>query len=305
MSVYTQLSSDFFEESLKKYSIGALKAVEPIKGGVTNTLYQIETDAGKYVFTLFESLKASELEKYVDLMQFLARQSIPCTCPIEDKQGQVIQIYESKPYLLAPYLPGDVVETPTESDCAQVGALLAKLHLVGQQFPEKISNQRNLQWCMNTYTKVQSKLETNQQRMIEAELTRHARINYRALPQGIIHADLFRDNVIFQNSKLSGCIDLYYACSETLIFDLAIAVNDWCLSQRKQAQLLINALMKGYNEHRILDKGEKTLFKEMLCLVSLRFWLSRLHDAFMHQESDVVLVKDPKEYEILLNLHRA
>lgn len=305
MSVYTPLSSDFFDNLVKNYDIGSLSEASPIKGGVTNTLYHLQTSAGEYVFTLFEALKAEALQSYVDLMQHLSQRKIPCTTPLADRDGQIIHQHEAKPYVLAPYLPGSVVEQPTVEMVRQLGELLASIHLAGLDFPQTMRNQRDLQWCMQTYDRIKSKLEGAQQRIIEAEIKRHARINYKHLPQGIIHADIFRDNVIFEGDKLSGCIDFYYACTGTLIYDLAIAVNDWCLPQRAQAQVLVNALMAGYNAVRPLDIAEKKLFKEVLCLASLRFWLSRLQDSIEHDESDTLQVKDPREYEILLNLHRS
>jgi homoserine kinase type II len=305
MSVYTSISEDELRSFLADYDAGALESFEGIESGIENTNYFVTTNRGEYVLTIFEQHTREELGFFLELTAWLAEHDIPCAHPSRNRAGRYLGELRDKPAALVDRLPGASVENPDREQCAAVGTVLARLHLAGREFPHDRANDRGPHWWRETASAVLPRLEPEDRALLQTELAYQAERRAADLPRGIIHADLFRDNVLFQDHGLSGLIDFYYACRDVLLYDLAVAVNDWCSEEdgrldpgRAQAMLL------AYNSIRPLDKVERTNWQAMLRAAALRFWLSRLQDMHFPREGEMTHIKDPDVFKHIL-LHRA
>ena len=229
MSVFTPVSESELAEWLRNYSVGALVALEPIKAGIENTNYFVTTTQGRYVLTLFERLPADELPFYVNLMAHLARHGIPCPAPIADLADRYLQTLNGKPAALVTRLPGASVESPSIEQCEALGMLLARMHLAGRSYGAYLENPRGAKWWRFAAREVAPFLDAGQKALLEAELAFQAGQRFPDLPRGPVHADLFRDNALFEGSRISGVIDFYFAGVDSLLYDVAVCANDWCL----------------------------------------------------------------------------
>lgn len=311
MSVFTPVSNSQLEVWLQDYSIGELVDLKGISAGITNTNFFVTTTQAQYVLTLFEQNGLEELPYFVDLMTHLASHGVPCPRPIADKNGQCLHTLNGKPAILVSCLAGRDVESPTITHCSEVGKVLAKMHLAGQsfeaQYPQHNSyNQRGGDWRTNTAAKVLPHLPIEDQQLLQDTLAFQAQFDTSDLPKGVIHADLFRDNVLFDGNQLGGLIDFYYACHDVLSYDLAIAVNDWCVHADGSLDALrFNAMMNAYKAVRPLSDTEKTAWAGLLRIAALRFWLSRLYDQIFPHEGELTHAKDPNHFKKILKLRAA
>jgi len=298
LSVYTPVSDAELAAWLRNYSVGALSACEPIKAGIENTNYFVTTSQGRYVLTLFERLPAAELPFYLDLMAHLARHGIPCPAPIADLQDRYLQSLNGKPAALVTRLPGRSIEQPGERECAELGALLARLHLAGRSFPGYLENPRGPKWWRLAAKEVLPHLKENQVELLEKELQFQAEQRFPDLPRGPVHADLFRDNTLFEKGRISGVIDFYFAGVDCLLYDVAVCVNDWCLARGGAAlnPAPARALLAGYHEVRPFTPLERAAWPAMLRAAALRFWLSRLHDYHLPRPGMLVHAHDPDHF---------
>lgn len=305
MSVYTKLSLQQAQSLLDNYSIGSLLSMKGIEDGVTNTIYLITTTDRQLVLTIFEELNEKELPVYLDLTEFLKNRGIACPEVFHSKQQQQIQLFNNKPFIISEFLPGMTLITPNETQIAQVAQMLAKLHLVGRGYPSPINNQRGAAWRTATYNRLLIKLDTHEAQLLTDEIHFQQQLNWKALPSGIIHADLFRDNVLFDGEHLAGFIDFYYACTDAFIYDIAITINDWCLDHnalvdyKKMADFIMQ-----YEKIRPLEDSEKSSLNNALRLGALRFYLSRLNDFHFTAGDDLVQIKDPNAYQKILLQHQ-
>ena len=301
MSVFTTVSADELTEWLKAYPLGTLLELKGIASGITNTNYFVTTTSGRYVLTLFEEHTAEELPYFLDLMTHLAERGVPCPHPVKRNDGVQLDELNGKPAALVSCLAGRDIETPNEIHCAEVGRVLANMHIAGESFSGKSHDTRDSVWRQTTADKVFGLLNADDQTMLSQVMQRQASLNLDRLPQGVIHADLFRDNVLFDGEKIGGLIDFYYACRGAFLYDLAIAVNDWCVSADGSLDKpRVMAMLKAYHAVRALTAEESVVWTDMLPIAALRFWLSRLKDKHFPHAGELTHAKDPQHFQKIL-----
>ena len=302
MSVYTPVSESELVAWLGNYSLGTLAACEPIKAGIENTNYFVTTSQGRYVLTLFERLPADELPFYLDLMAHLARHGIPCPAPIADLHDRYLQHLNGKPAALVTRLPGRSLEKPGERECGELGALLGRMHLAGRSYPAYLENPRGPKWWRTAAKEVMPFLASRQQELLSGELQFQSEQRFPDLPRGPVHADLFRDNTLFEKGRISGVIDFYFAGVDCLLYDLAVCANDWCLAEGGAAldPARTRALLAGCQSVRPFTPLEQAAWPAMLRAAALRFWLSRLHDYHLPRPGMLVHAHDPEHFRRIL-----
>jgi homoserine kinase type II len=305
LSVFTKVSHAELKDFLTRYPVGELIGFQGIGEGVENTNYYVDTADGRWVLTLFERLNHDDLPFFLGLMEHLADRGIPTARPVHLRHGGTLTRLKGKPAALVHRLVGQSVLFPTDTQCHAAGALLGALHLAGQSYPGRCENSRGAEWRRQTAQAVLPAVDRDLAALIEDELKAQTGLDLAALPQGVIHADVFRDNVLFVDERLSGVIDFYYACTDALLYDLAVTVNDWCFDVRGGLnQARAQALIAAYRARREPDARERKAWSLTLRAAAFRFWLSRLYDWHFPREGDVVHVKDPEEYRRILEHHR-
>jgi len=305
MSVFTSVSIQQLQEWLQDYAIGELVELKGISSGITNTNYFVTTTQDNYVLTLFEHNTIDELPYFIDLMSHLAAHGVPCPKPICSQYGTSLHMLNGKPAVLISCLKGRDVTAPSVMHCAEVGAVLAKMHIAGQSFvPQAVHrNPRDAEWRTQIAQKVIAHLSPDDQQLLVNTLAFQAAFDAAPLPHGVIHADLFRDNVLFDNDKIGGLIDFYYACDDVLAYDLAIAVNDWCVQADGGLDApKLNAMLQAYQALRPFTPAEQAAWHSLLCIAALRFWLSRLYDQIYPQAGELTHAKDPDHFKNILKL---
>ena len=301
MSVFTNLTFSEAQAHLRDFAIGEISELKGIAAGITNTNYFVITTDNKYVLTIFEENEMADLPYFVDLMAHLDKRGVLCPKPIADKNGVCLHVLKGKPALMVSCLRGADTEVPSIDQCAQVGRALAQMHLAGQDFKHKSHNLRGADWRNSTAAKVIDKLPASDQNLLKQTLVFQEDFDLSALPHGVIHGDLFRDNVLFDGEKLGGFIDFYYACDDVLAFDVAVAVNDWCLLPTGEFdELKLNAFMQAYIEIRPFNAAEQQAWQGLLCIAALRFWLSRLYDWHFPLAGELTHAKDPEHFKRIL-----
>ncbi len=301
MSVYTTINNSELTEFLGNYQAGSLKDFEGIQSGIENTNYFVNTDLGQYVLTIFEHHSVEELRFFLDLTAFLAEHEIRCAHPRPAKQGEYITELKQKPAALVDRLSGASVDTPNAKQCAAVGNALAQLHLVGQDFWQSRDNERGPHWWHETSKALKDYLSDDENNLLATELAFQSQARDVDLPRGIIHADLFRDNALFVDDTLSGIIDFYYACTDTLLYDIAVTVNDWCCNDDGTLdKTRSRSLLAAYVAVRPITNDERRAWPVMLRAGALRFWLSRLHDKHFPRPGEITHIKDPDVFRRIL-----
>ena len=293
MSVYTYLHEQDIKQLLELYDIGQLESFTGIDGGVENTNYFIdlskEGTRQRYVLTLFEYLPAEALPFFINLTDELAAGNIPVPAPVRDESGQALHTLKGKPALIAPCLPGKHLNDITDEHCEMMGEALANIHCVGQQSSLQQKNQRGVHWLGHQQRRLQPLLEKEDAQLMNEQWQSIAKslAKFNELPEGLIHGDLFHDNVLFANHRITGVIDFYNACHDWLIYDVAVTVNDWCLNQdmtldHQRCRVFLDA----YRQVRPFTTEEKQAWPVILRLASFRFWVSRII-TFIHPEETV------------------
>jgi homoserine kinase type II len=309
MAVFTEVSFDAAAELAARLGLGELTALKGIAAGIENTNYFADTAKGRYVLTVFERLSFEQLPFYLHLMKHLATHGVPVPDPQADAHGEILHHLAGKPTAVVNRLAGGHQLAPDESHCESVGAMLARMHLAGQDYPRQQPNLRGLPWWTETVPVVVPHLTSAQRELIEAELAFQQQVAasaaYAALPRGPIHADLFRDNVMFEGHRLTGFFDFYFAGVDTFLFDIAVCVNDWCIdldSGRLDEDRAL-AFVGAYHAVRPLGSGERRLMPALLRAAALRFWISRLWDFHLPRDAAVLKPHDPTHFERVLT-HR-
>jgi homoserine kinase type II len=310
MAVFTELAFDEVRSWLERLDVGELTALEGIGAGIENTNYFVSTSRGQWVLTVFERLTFAQLPFYLRLMQHLARHGMPVAEPRADRTGEILHRLRAKPAALCTRLAGRHVETPTVEHCSQLGATLAALHRAAADFTLAQPNLRGLVWWQETAPRIRPFLDAGDAALLDSELAFQRQLAasaaYSGLPRAAVHADLFRDNVLFDDSTghdiLTGCIDFYFAGVDTLLFDIAVCINDWCIDAISPCidEARAAALVAAYEARRAFTPAEHRLLPALLRAAALRFWLSRLADLHLPREARLLEPKDPRHFEHLL-----
>ncbi len=319
MAVYTEVSFGEAGELLKTLNLGELQSLEGCAGGIENTNYFATTDQGAYVLTLFERLTATQLPFYLKLMKHLAVHGVPVPDPAADPRGDLLYTVNGKPATVVNRLRGKSELAPTPTHCAQVGTMMARMHLAGRDFELSQPNLRGLHWWNDTVPVVLPHLDESQSALIRSELAYQNHFAEssisKALPRGAVHADLFRDNVMFETTAaangeevpgdlpaLTGFFDFYFAGIDTWAFDIGVALNDWCIDLPTGATLAEHqrAFLHAYAAVRPLSGAEWQALPAMRRAGALRFWISRLWDYHLPREASMLKAHDPAHFERVL-----
>ncbi len=306
MSVYTSVSDDEMRAFLADYDLGAFVSLTGIAQGVTNSNYFLTTSAGRYVLTVFEVLQQHELPFFLLLKQHLSGSGVACPAPVPRKDGRFDSVLVGKPTCLVTCLNGADTSWPTAEQCFNTGAMLAKMHIAGQNFPMHMNNPRYTTWWRESADKLLPVLSSEDAALLADEIAYLDAHPDTGLPRGIIHADLFKDNVLLDGNGVAGFIDFYYACDGNFMYDLAIAVNDWArTADNRLDTALADAFMRGYESVRSLSAAERAYFPVAQRAGCVRFWVSRLLDFHFPQEGEMTFIKDPNAFrDLLLSFRR-
>jgi len=309
MAVYTEVSDEELARFIANYRVGALLSFKGIAEGVENTNYLLHTETGPFFLTLYEKRVApQDLPFFLGLMEHLAHAGIRCPTPVRDAQGQSLRRLAGRPAALVTFLEGVWIRRPQVVHCAAVGQAMARLHLAGQSFPLRRVNALGLSGWYPVYARFKEHADDIAPGLgstIERELEDLAGHWPADLVQGVIHADLFPDNVFFLGDQLSGLIDFYFACNDALIYDVAIALNAWCFESDHSFNMTKGqALLKGYQSIRSIQPEERQALPLLARAAALRFLLTRAHDWLHTSAEALVKRKDPLEYLRRLKFHR-
>ena len=316
MAVYTEVSFEQARQFLEPLGLGQLQTMEGCSGGIENTNYFVTTDQGAYVLTLFERLTFEQLPFYLRLMKHLANNGIPVPDPAANRDGDILHRLVDKPAAVVNRLRGKSELAPSGDHCAAVAGMLANMHLAAREFPMAQPNLRGLPWWNETVPVVLPYLETPQAALLQAELAYQNHVaassSFAALPRGPIHADLFRDNVMFETGpdaldnrgqpQLTGFFDFYFAGVDSWLFDIAVCLNDWCvdLPTGVEDTARTQRFLSAYEAVRPLTAAERQLLPATARAAALRFWISRLWDFYLPREASMLKAHDPTHFERVL-----
>jgi homoserine kinase type II len=306
MAVFTEVGPDDARALVQRLQLGEFESLRGIQGGIENTNYFLSTSAGEFVLTLFERLTAEQLPFYLHLMKHLALRGIPVPDPQADRAGDILHHLCGKPAAVVNRLSGRSELAPQAAHCRAVGDMLARMHLAGRDFDRLQPNLRGLAWWNETVPVVLPFLDEAQALLLRTELAYQNHVaaspTYAALPRGPVHADLFRDNVMFDGDRLGGFFDFYFAGVDTWLFDIAVCLNDWAidLPTGQHDAERAEALLAAYQAVRPLEAAERRLLPAMLRAGALRFWISRLWDFHLPREASLLQPHDPTHFERVL-----
>jgi homoserine kinase type II len=308
MAVFTALTRDEIAALLDAYSVGHLVDFEGIPSGIENTNFFLSTNKGRFVLTVFERLQADQLPFYLGLMKHLAQRGLPVPEPAATAQGSLLSAARGKPVAVVTRLPGRAVVHPSAAQCAQVGRFLASMHQQASNFALFQPNLRGIGWWKCALPKLEPLIPEDQfQELAEEVIFQDGFVRspqFERLPRGPIHADLFRDNVLFDGDRIGGVIDFYFAGCTLWLYDLAITINDWCVEpdsgefDRPRAL----ALLQAYHAVRPLTDAEHRVWRTVLRAAALRFWISRLYDLYLPRPAALLKPHDPAHFERMLRL---
>lgn len=306
MAVYTTLSESQVNELLGRFDLPALAKLAPVNSGIENTTYFVTLVSGaRFVLTLFEHNPPERLPLYIALLQFLQQQQIPVACPLVDARGNSLHILSGKPAVLVPFITGHHCQQPDPGHCYALGLALARLHQACQRFPLHIPNPCGLVWAEDIIQRLGPHLPEDDKKLLSQQVAQAQALQREPLARGLIHGDLFRDNVLFDGLQLSAIIDFYNAGEDILLLDLAIAINDWGFDSAGQARHdCQEALLEGYQSLRPFDPSDTLNWSRILQWAATRFWLSRLEALYLSgPQRRLIQQKDPTEYKKRLLLH--
>ncbi|MBN8512700.1 MAG: homoserine kinase [Candidatus Accumulibacter regalis] len=301
MSVFTQLTTTQVATWLDAYPLGSLETLTGIAEGVQNSNFFLSTSTGDYVLTIFEEVAPDQAPFYIRLMAHLAAHAIPCPAPVANRRNEYLTWLGGKPAVIVSRLAGRSERAPNLAQCAAVGAMLAALHLAARSFPAPQRHHRDTDWCARAAKEIAPFLAADDARLLDDELRHQQAARPDELPQGLIHADLFRDNVLFSGDRVSGVLDFYFSGVDDLLFDLAVTVNDCCVTAKATLDgQRCAALLGAYDARRPLLPAEQAAWPTLLRAAALRFWVSRLHDHHLPRPGDLVARRDPDAYRSIL-----
>ena len=312
MAVYTKFQKENIEEILSNYAIGKLNSFKGIQEGIENTNYFLLVDNKKYILTIYEKrVKSEDLPFFSELMTSLNKANVRCPIPIVNKQKKSITDYNGKKLMIVTYLEGRAKKILTPQNCKSVGIEVAKMHEITKNFKIKRKNNLSINSWRKLFSSVKkecSKIHQDLPKLIESNLNDVEKNWPHDLPKGIIHADLFSDNIFFNNNEFSGLIDFYFSCEDFYAFEIAICFNALCFDGVPK-NLSFNVtkaknFIDGYNSIRKLTDDEKGNIKVLSQGAALRFLLTRVFDALNTVDGAIVKIKDPMEYLKRLEFHK-
>jgi homoserine kinase type II len=309
LAVYTDIRDDQLRDYLQLYDLGSLHSLKGIAEGVENSNFMLATDAGQFILTLYEKrVNAADLPFFLGLMDYLSARGINCPRPVAMRTGEMLGTLAQKPAAIVTWLDGVSVRRPTAAHCRQVGEVLAKMHLAAADFPIRRTNALTLEnWRPLALRSAERahEVEPGLAAFIATELD-YLEANWPAsLPRGVIHADLFRDNVFFLKDELSGVIDFYFACNDIIAYDLSICLNAWCFEHNWEFNVTkARALLEGYSAIRPPSAAEYAALPVLARGSALRFLLTRLYDWLNVPPGALVVPHDPREYLAKLRFHQ-
>jgi len=310
MAVYTDVTADDLNEFLAGYDIGALLSYKGIAEGVENSNFLVHTSAGNFILTLYEKRVAEkDLPFFLALMEHLAARGITCPQPVKNKKGGVLGRLAGRPAAIVTFLDGLWIRRPTAAHCAAVGEALARLHLAGKDFPMQRANALGMTSWRALYEQAKARGDSVREGLcaeIAKELDALKKTWPRALPEGVIHADLFPDNAFFLGEALSGLIDFYFACIDTLAYDVAVCLNAWCFEPDHSYNVTKGrALLNAYGKARAWSPQERAALPVLARGAAMRFLLTRLVDWLAVPDGALVKPKDPLEYYWKVRFHQS
>ncbi|MCX7297030.1 MAG: homoserine kinase [Hyphomicrobiales bacterium] len=310
MAVYTDVSADDLARFIARYDIGELLSYKGIAEGVENSNFLVHTSAGNFILTLYEKRVAEgDLPFFLGLMEHLAARGLTCPQPVKNKEGGMLGVVAGRPAAIVTFLDGLWIRKPNAGHCAAVGEAMARLHLAGSDFKIKRPNALSVDSWRPLFEHAGPRGDSVRPGLcneIVNELTILEKNWPRDLPVGVIHADLFPDNVFFLGDKLSGLIDFYFACNDMLAYDVAICLNCWCFEPDHSYNVTKGrALLSGYNKVRALSAAEQAALPVLARGAAMRFLLTRLVDWLAVPEGALVRPKDPLEYFRKLRFHQS
>jgi homoserine kinase type II len=304
MAVFTPVTEAQAARLLERYTVGKLVSLTGIPSGIENSNFFLTTTDGQYVLTLFEKLTPRELPFYLNLMAHLASHGIPCPRPVADQDDRFLGELNGKPASIVTRLAGRSEMAPGPRHCLKVGETVARMHLAARTYPAAFDNPRGPHWWAVTAPRVQPFLTDDERTLLHEEMRFQSTHRHDDLPRGVVHADLFRDNVLFAGEDIGGVIDFYFAGGDAFMFDLAVVANDWCM--RPDASLdpeRTRALLAGYLQVRTPTDVERAAWPVMLRAGALRFWLSRLDDFHLPRAGEIIHPHDPHHFKRILQRH--
>lgn len=304
MSVFTPVTRPELETFLAPYELGRLLDFQGIAAGTENSNFFVSLEQGEFVLTLIERGPSEDMPFFIELLDTLHGADMPVPYAIRDRDGNGLRELCGKPALLQPRLSGKHIKAPNNQHCAQVGELLAHIHLATRVHVIERKTDRGLDWMLASGAELVPRLSAEQVALLQpalAEITAH-KAQILALPRANLHADLFRDNVMFDGEQLTGFFDFYFAGTDTFLFDLCVCLNDWCIDHASGAHRADNAqaMLQAYQAVRPLEAAERQLFNAMLRAGALRFWISRLWDFYLPREASMLVPHDPTHFERVL-----
>lgn len=301
MSVFTEIGEAELSRWLEACGAGRLREFAGLPGGVENSNYRVVTDRGEWVLTLFEWQPAGAASERLALVAHLADRGLPVARPQPQPGGDWVGELAGKPAALQAWLPGRHVSRPRSGHCAAVGGFIAGMHEEAAGFAGRLADTRGADWRADCREALEDRLDRRTLRLLDEATTDASALP--ALPEGVIHADLFRDNALFDGARLTGVIDFQYACRAPFAYDVAVAAIDWCAGKHGLDRRRLSALCGGYDAVRTVDTLERIQFPRLLALAALRFWLSRTYDAHFPRAGPDVERKDPRPmYRMLKHL---
>ena len=308
MSVYTDLSRPDITAILADYDLGAYRCHEGIAAGIENSNFFVDTEAGRYVLTVFERMQPEELPYFMRLMRHLASRGLACPDVMVRRDGALLFEVKGKQGCVISCLAGHTLAWLNDAQLYAAGRALATLHLAGADFAERRENPTGLPWLKSRIEAMGDdaavRFGKDAAALLADELAWQWERRERDLPGGVVHADYFCDNILFDGDAVAGIIDFYYACDDAYAMDIAISLNALAVLSGEEDRLRMQAFLAGYASVRSLDAAEHEAMPGLLRLAALRFWTSRLFDALYPREGAMTQIKDPEEYRAKLLFHR-
>jgi len=308
MAVYTKVSDSEIADLLQDYNIGSVKELKAIEQGVENSNYFLTTDKAKYVLTIYEKrVNESELPYYIGLMQHLAKKGFPCPLPVTNKKGDALSKIQGRPCAIVTFLHGKGTNTIRNSHLEELGRNVARMHLAASDFPLKRKNDLSVHCWEELFYKIKDQADGLKKGLATEVASNLETLSANwpsSLYSGVIHADLFPDNVFFTGDKFAGVIDFYFACNDFLMYDIAICLNAWCFENNNEFNVTkARKLLSSYNKVRPISEEELDALPTLASGAALRFLLTRLYDWFNTDETALVKPKNPLEYLERLRFH--